>query len=161
MRRMQLAAHLGEFFRIADQILGMVSDGTGVRHLVPDATETDAVARPVRHEITGLRGRNAGLVDLPGDIHFVQRLLDHALTIQLEHHVWIMAVVVAHPIGPFAGILVIRQVNPYGFQSLHRFSRQGKCGSPGIRTPGRHRYRTNRKRHPTTRDSASHGRIFP
>ena len=119
MRRVQTAAHLGEFLRIADDILGMVPDGARIGHFVPDPAETDAEARPVGHIIPGPGRRNAGLEHLAGDQHLVQRLLDHPRAVQFEHHVGVAAMVETHPVGPFAGILVIRQVDPYCFQFVH------------------------------------------
>ena len=83
---MQLFAHFRKFRGIPGHVFGIVACGARIRLLAEDAPEADAVAAVFgNHVLTGFRGGDTHVVNLAGQVHLVQRLLDLARKIELEH----------------------------------------------------------------------------
>ena len=78
----------------------MVSAGAGERYLSGNAAETNAVAAVFRHHVfSGFRRRDAHIIDLAGQDHLVQGLLDLSREIELEHEGRVRHAVVTFSVG--------------------------------------------------------------
>ena len=120
MDTVQLGAAPGEFFGILLDFFGVVRNCARVGLFPQDAVEAYAVAA-VRsdHVFARLRGGDAEVIDLPGEQHFVERLLYLAGEVEFEHHGRVVAMVVAFSVGSSAGEDVIVHVDGDCFHAIY------------------------------------------
>ena len=86
MRSVQLQAHLCKLPGILLHLFRIVSRSAGIGFLAKDAVEADAVSAIFRYYVfTRFRRGNAHIINLAGQQHLVQRLLNFAREIQFEH----------------------------------------------------------------------------
>ena len=157
MRGMQLPAHPGEKDGVVADRRGIVADGAGIGALPADAAEAQADPLPVRHQVAGLGRRNARREHLPGGQQLIERLGHVAPGIELQQDIRVGAVVVAGPVGPFAGKFIIRQVNRDGTDVINH----GKRAQSVQQTPGRQMFPTVRTGKRQGPGSARHGTPGP